>query len=80
MPKYKCKNCGYQGKKLIFQFNDYSYCVATNEKETKFITSNLPEWAKGRGDAEIGEPVGCPRCHSWGVENFEIIKKKNKKI
>lgn len=72
MPKYQCKSCGYQGKKLIFQFNDYSYCLASNEEEIEYLNEG-PKWTKGRGDAEIGEPVGCPKCRSWGADNFEII-------
>ncbi len=73
MPKYKCKNCGYRGKELIFQFNDYSYCIASNEEEPEHITCKLPEWVEETGDAEIGEPVGCPKCHSWGVNDFEMV-------
>ena len=75
MPKYKCKSCGYQGKKLIFQFNDYGYCVASNEGEPEYINV-VPKWIRDKivvGDAEIGEPVGCPKCHGWGVGNFEMI-------
>ena len=74
MVKYKCKNCGYIGNKLVFQFTDYSYCVATNAQEPKYI-SEPPDWVKNRkfGDAEIGEPVGCPKCHNWGIENFGIM-------
>jgi len=74
MPKYRCRNCGYQGRKLIFQFNDYGYCVATNEEEPEYVSCEMPEWVEGKGDAEIGEPVGCPKCHSFGVYNFEIIE------
>jgi len=75
MSKYRCKNCGYQGKRLIFQFNDYGYCIATNSEEPEYI-SDMPRWVKnkGVGDAEIGEPVGCPKCHVWGVDNFEILE------
>jgi len=75
MTKYKCKNCGYTGRDLIFQFNDYSYCVATNAEEPEYI-SESPSWVKDKAveDGEIGEPVGCPKCHSWGVQNFEIRK------
>jgi len=72
MPKYRCKNCGCQGKKLIFQFNDYGYCLASNRREPEYL-GTVPRWVEGKGDAEIGEPVGCPRCHSWGVNNFEMI-------
>lgn len=74
MTKHKCKNCGYQGKYFIFQFNDYSYCFASNKENPEYIT-DAPQWVKekGIGQAEIGEPVGCPKCHSWGVHNFEII-------
>jgi len=73
MPKYRCKNCGYKGKKFIFQFNDYGYCVATNEEEPGHITCELPKWSEGKGDAEIGKPVGCPKCQAWGVDNFEMV-------
>lgn len=72
MPKYKCKNCGYEGSKLIFQFTDYTHCVASNNKEDPEYISSIPNWVKDKnvGDAEIGEPVGCPKCHTWGVGNF----------
>jgi len=71
---YKCKSCGYSGDEFIFEFNDYGYCVASNEEEPEFI-SDVPKWVKDKavGDAEIGEPVGCPKCHAWGVDNFEMI-------
>jgi len=74
MKKYKCRNCGYEGKDLIFQFTDYTYCLATNDEDSEFI-SEAPEWALNNadGDAEIGDPVGCPKCHAWGVGEFEII-------
>ena len=75
MTKYKCKNCGYLGASLIFQFNDYYYCVATNAEEPKYI-NHPPHWVKdkGYGDAEIGEPVACPKCHTWGSQNFESFE------
>ena len=74
MGQYKCKNCGYVGRDLIFLFNTYGYCVATNAEEPEYL-SELPDWVidKAVGDAEIGEPVGCPKCHSWGTSNFERI-------
>jgi len=74
MGQYKCKNCGYVGRDLIFQFNTYAYCVATNTEEPEYI-SEPPDWVinKAVGDGEIGEPVGCPKCHSWGTSNFERI-------
>lgn len=73
--KYKCIKCGYSGDKLVFQFNDYTYCVASNEEEPEFITC-CPDWVAEKviGDAEIGKPVGCPKCHTWGVNNFEIVE------
>lgn len=74
MPKYKCKKCGYAGNKLIFQFDDYGYCIASNEEEPVHITCELPDWVEGKGDAEINEPVGCPKCRAWGVNNFEIVE------
>ena len=52
--KYRCKNCGYEGKKFIFQFNDYGYCVASNEEEPEYL-GRAPKWAES-GEAEIGEP------------------------
>ncbi len=73
--KYKCKNCGYQGKELIFQFNDYGYCLASNEEEPNYL-GVTPKWIEDKGDAEIGEPIGCPKCQAWGVNNFEIIEKR----
>lgn len=74
MGQYRCSNCGYSGDKLIYQFNDYSYCLASNEEDSEFI-GDCPSWVndKGLGDAEIGEPVGCPECHAWGVDKFEEI-------
>ena len=74
MKKYRCVNCDYKGGKFIFQFNDYSYCVASNEEEPEYI-SDIPQWVKDKafGEAEIGGPVGCPKCHVWGVNNFEDI-------
>ncbi|MCK4352066.1 hypothetical protein KAW65_01515 [candidate division WOR-3 bacterium] len=75
MRLYKCKNCGYSGDKFVFQFNDYTYCVASNDEEPEFINC-CPEWVSDKvpvGDAEIGEPVGCPECHAWGVSNFELV-------
>ena len=71
---YRCKKCEYEGKKLIFQFTDYNYCIASNESGPEFI-NNPPKWVadKAVGDMEIGEPIGCPKCHSWGENNFEII-------
>lgn len=68
---YKCLKCGYKGKKFVFQFNDYTYCVATNEEEPEYLAA-APKWCTD-GDAEIGKPVGCPKCHAWGVGNFENI-------
>ena len=74
MAKYKCLNCGYAGDTLVFQFNDYGYCVATNSLDPDYIGS-APEWvsAQGFGAAEIGEPVACPSCHAWGITNFELV-------
>ena len=73
MGKYRCKNCGYSGDKFVFQFNEHTYCIASNGEEPEFIDC-CPEWVREKevGDAEIGEPVGCPRCHAWGVSEFEI--------
>lgn len=73
MGLYKCKNCGYS-EHLIFQFNTYGYCVATNTEAPEYI-SEPPDWvtSKAIGDAEIGEPVGCLKCHTWGVYNFELL-------
>jgi rubredoxin len=74
MAQYKCSNCGYSGDKLIYQFTDYTYCVASNEEEPAYI-EDRPDWVKDRdfGDAEIGQPVGCPECHAWGVSKFEEV-------
>jgi len=74
MGNYRCKNCGYQGSKLIFQFNDYDYCLASNKTEPEYI-SKAPKWVidKGFGETEIGQPVGCPNCRTWGIDNFEIV-------
>jgi len=72
MGQYKCKNCGYMGCDLIFQFSTYTYCVGTNSEEPEYLREP-PDWVtdKAVGNAEIGEPVGCPKCHSWGTSNFE---------
>lgn len=72
MSEYKCKNCGYDGDELIFQFIDYTYCVATNNKEEPEFIDSIPKWVedKGVGETDIGEPVGCPKCKVWGVHNF----------
>ena len=75
MAKYKCLNCGYKGNELIFQFTDYTYCLATNEIEPEY-KEGIPDWVTKKlsfGEAEIGKPVGCPKCHSWGIINFEVI-------
>lgn len=69
--KHKCKNCGYEGDGFIFQFTDYTYCVASNEDDPEYIDV-CPDWVI-EGDGEIGGPVGCPKCHAWGVGNFEDI-------
>ena len=37
MAQYRCLNCGYSGDELVYQFNDYSYCIASNEEEPDFI-------------------------------------------
>ena len=76
MAKYKCRNCGYEGDNLIFQFTDHTYCVATNTNEPEY-KSDIPNWVKENcvGDAKIGEPVGCPECHAWGIQNFKIVSK-----
>ncbi|HHT9119084.1 MAG TPA: hypothetical protein ACFYD3_00875 [Candidatus Hypogeohydataceae bacterium YC41] len=71
---YKCRTCGYKGDELIFQFVDNSYCVASNAEEPEY-KGDIPKWVKdkGVGEAEIGDPVGCPKCRAWGVHNFENI-------
>lgn len=71
---YQCKNCGYHGSELIFQFNDYGYCLASNDEAPNYL-NGAPEWVRERcfGEAEIGDPVGCPVCRTWGVYNFEKI-------
>jgi hypothetical protein len=60
---------------LIYQFNDYTYCVASNDEDPEFI-DGCPAWVRGGGlgEAEIGEPIGCPKCHAWGVNKFEVIQ------
>jgi hypothetical protein len=72
--KYKCVKCGYNGKEFVFQFNDYGWCVASNTQDPEYIRES-PQWVQDKvsGDVEIGEPVGCPKCHAWGVSNFEMI-------
>ena len=73
MPVYRCTTCGYAGDRFIFQFNDYTYCVASNEEEPEYLEA-IPDWviALPVGDAEIKDPVGCPQCHAWGVTNFDL--------
>ncbi len=73
MGKYQCLICGYSGNNLIYEFNDYNYCLASNEEEPEFI-DDCPAWIKDRalGEAEIGNPVGCPECLAWGTDKFEI--------
>lgn len=75
MAKYQCQNCGYKGPELVFQLTDYTYCIATNDDEPEY-RANIPDWVihKAVGEAEIGEPVGCLKCHAWGATNFEMIE------
>ena len=75
MSRYRCKNCGYEGKEFVFQVSDYGYCVASNKEEPEYLNKS-PEWVKEKavGEAKIGEPVGCPKCHTWGTHNFEVVK------
>ena len=73
MARYRCLNCNYSGDELIYQFTDYTYCVASNNEEPDFI-GDCPIWVQGFGEAEIGQPVGCPECHAWGVDKFEEIE------
>lgn len=58
----------------MFQFNDYGYCLASNGEAPDYL-GDAPDWVKqqGVGDAGIGDPVGCPSCHTWGLDNFEKI-------
>jgi hypothetical protein len=74
MGKYTCSICGYSGENLIFQLNDCTYCLASNAEDPEFI-DDCPTWVKGKGggDIEIGEPVGCPKCHAWGVDKFQVV-------
>jgi len=75
MGKYRCLICGYSGDELICQFNDYTHCLASNEENPEFI-DDCPTWVKekGLGEAEIGEPIGCPECHAWGVDKFQVTE------
>ena len=75
MGRYKCLNCDYNGNELVYQFNEYNYCVASNEQDPEFIRG-CPSWVadKGIGEAIVGEPIGCPRCHAWGLDKFEPIR------
>lgn len=72
--KYRCKICGYKGKKFIFELNDHSYCLASNTEEPEYI-GEPPVWVKnkGVGDAKVESIVGCPKCRAWGEDRFEII-------
>ena len=73
---YRCRKCGYQ-EKFIYQFTDYTYCVATNpspeDAEGPEYIEPAPDWVTF-GDAEIGDPVGCPNCHAWGVGEIEEVE------
>ena len=75
MGKYRCSICGYSGDELIYQFNDYTHCLASNEEDPEFI-DYCPAWVreKGLGEGEIVEPIGCPQCHVWGVDKFEVTE------
>ena len=73
MAQYKCLNCNYDGDELVYQFNDYTYCIASNDEAPEYV-DGCPDWVKDKGDAEIGEPVGCLKCRVWGVNNFERIE------
>lgn len=72
--KYRCKICGYMGSKFIFELNDYTYCLASNSEKPEYL-GKAPAWVenKGLGEVKIGEIVGCPKCHSWGNDNFEAV-------
>ncbi len=74
MGKYRCLNCGYSGDNLVFQFTDYTYCVASNDEKKEYLSA-YPAWidSLGVGDAETGDPVGCPQCHTWGTDKFDFI-------
>ena len=51
---FKCIKCGYKGKTFIFQFTDYTYCVATNETKPEYITQP-PDWVE---DLVVNEVEG----------------------
>ena len=74
MAKYKCKQCGYKGKDMVYEFNLYTFCVASNDEEPEYI-SDAPDWIRREGysEADIGNPIGCPRCHALGEDNFQLI-------
>lgn len=75
MTKYKCKKCGYEGDRLVFTLTNYSYCIASNDDDPEYM-GMAQEWVTA-GIAEIGEPVGCPECHNWGVAEFELTEEGN---
>lgn len=74
MSRYKCLSCGYCGDELVCELTDYSYCVASNEMQPDYVSTS-PDWVEKRhlGAAEIGPPVGCPKCHAWGEGNFAAV-------
>lgn len=78
--KYKCKICGYSGEVFIFEFSDFTYCLASNSDEPEYI-GKPPKWvkSKGLGEAKIGEIIGCPKCRSWGKDKFELIEENNQR-
>ena len=51
--------------------SDYTYCLASNKEEPEYL-GRAPKWAES-GEAQIGEPVGCPKCQAWGVDNFKTV-------
>ena len=74
---WKCIKCNKVHKKYIFEFNDYSYCIASNEEEPEFEEmaqdNKKLKWFSDFGDAKIGEPVGCLVCKTRDTNNFEIV-------
>ena len=80
MGRWRCKKCGYDGDELVFEFTSYEYCMATNAEEPDHI-DNVPDWVNemGLGSGDIGRgPLGCPKCHAWGEDNFEEIMEESK--
>jgi len=61
--KWTCEICGDDTPdNLVFDMTDYTRCLATNNDEKEYRGKPPAIWLVDGVSAEIGEPVGCPRC------------------